>query len=284
MSFSADCRSLTVVIQSLLPKFLGLSVAAFALWALAVGGLYASQRSILYPAAGSRGDVWNAAPFGYQTVDFRTADGLTLRALYRKAEPGRRTIIFLHGNGDTVAGSARMMSQLTDAGYGALLVEFRGYAGNPGTPTEQGLYADGFAAVDWLRSQGVAADQTIVAGYSLGSGVASKLAANDKPAALVLIAPFTSVPAVAWGHFPWLPTERLMLDRYDTIDRIAAIKAPILLIHGLDDRTIPAENSRILARANPGASLVLVPDQTHVIAYDPVAGRTMLDWLRQKKL
>ena len=177
-----------------------------------------------------------------------------------------------------------MVSQLVDAGYGALLVEFRGYAGNPGNPTEQGLYLDGFAAVGWLRSQGVTANQTIIAGYSLGSGVASKLAADETPAALVMMAPFTSVPAVAWGHFPFLPTERLMHDRYDTIDRIGGIKAPILLIHGTQDRTIPAENSRALARANPGASLALVPGQGHVIAYDPVAGRTMLDWLQHKKL
>lgn len=272
------------MIQGLLPKILGLSATAFAMWAVAVGGLYASQRSILYPAAGSPGDVWASVPTGYAIVQLRTADGLSLRALYRKAEPGHRTILFLHGNGDTVSGSARMMSQLIDAGYGALLVEFRGYAGNPGTPTEQGLYDDGFAATAWLRSHGVPANQTIIAGYSLGSGVASKLAAADGPAALVMIAPFTSVPAVAWSHFPWLPVERLMLDRYETIDRIAGIKAPILLIHGADDRTIPAENSRILARANPDASLVLVPGQGHVIAYDPVAGRTMLDWLQQKKL
>lgn len=272
------------MIEILLPKIFGLAIAAFALWGLMVGGLYASQRTILYPAAGSTAEVWDAAPQGYQVVQFGTADGLTLRALYRKAEPGRRTVLFLHGNGDTVAGSSRMMSQLADAGYGALLVEFRGYAGNPGTPTEQGLYHDGFAATRWLRSQGIAADQTIIAGYSLGSGVASKLAVVEMPAALVMIAPFTSVPKVAWGHFPWLPTERLMHDRYDTIDRIAGIRAPILLIHGLEDRTIPAENSKALARANPAASLVLVPGQTHVIAYDPVAGRTMLDWLRQKKI
>lgn len=268
----------------LLRKLAALLVAAFALWALAVGGLYASQRTILYPAAGSTADVWNAIPHGYEVVRLQTADGLSLRALYRRAGQGQRTVIFFHGNGDTVAGSARMVSQLTEAGYGALLVEFRGYADNPGTPTEQGLYHDGFAAADWLQSQGVAADQTIIVGYSLGSGVASKLAADENPAALVLIAPFTSVPAVAWGHFPFLPTERLMQDRYDTIDRIGGIKAPILLIHGTEDRTIPAENSNILARANPGASLVLVPDQGHVIAYDPVAGRTMLDWLQQKKL
>lgn len=272
------------MIQSLLPKIVGLSLIALAMWGLMVGGFYASQRSILYPAAGSAAEVWAAIPHGYEIVQLRTADGLTLRALYRRAGPGKRTIIFLHGNGDTVAGSARMMSQLVEAGYGALLVEFRGYAGNPGTPTEQGLYNDGFAAMAWLRSQGLAADQIIIAGYSLGSGVASKLAAEQAPAALVMIAPFTSVPEVAWGHFPWLPTERLMFDRYDTIDRIAGIKAPILLIHGSDDRTIPAENSRKLARANPAASLVLVPDHGHVVAYDPVAGRTMLDWLRQKKL
>lgn len=268
----------------LLPKIAVLLTAAFVLWALAVGGLYASQRTILYPAAGSTAEVWNAVPPGYEIVQFETGDGLTLRALHRKAAAGRRTILFLHGNGDTVAGSARMVSQLVEAGYGALLVEFRGYAGNPGAPTEQGLYHDGFAAVDWLRSQGLSADQTIIAGYSLGSGVASKLAADQPAAALIMIAPFTSIPAVAWGHFPWLPTERLMRDRYDTIDRIAAIKAPILLIHGSDDRTVPADNSRILARANPSASLVLVPGQGHVIAYDPVAGRTMLDWLQRKKL
>ena len=264
-------------------KIAVLALIAAVMALLALGLMAWEQRRILYPGASGAGQVWIQFPASYRQVTLQTSDGLTLRALYRPAAPGKRTLLFFHGNGDTVSGSARIVGPLVDAGYGALLAEFRGYAGNPGKPDELGLYRDGFAARKFLTSAGVTDDRMILIGYSLGSGVVARLAADRPPAALILIAGFTSVPDAAAEHFGSLPA-RLVLDRFPTIEWIDEVRAPILLIHGGDDRTVYPRHSIALKRAAPAASLVIVPDQDHVVAYRPVAARIMLGWLRRHSL
>ena len=264
-------------------KIAGLALIAAIMALLAIGLMAWEQRRILYPGVSAAGQIWTQFPAGYRQVTLQTSDGLALRSLYRPAAPGKRTLLFFHGNGDTVSGSARIVAPLAQAGYGALLAEFRGYAGNPGKPDEQGLYRDGFAARDFLTAAGVTDDRVILVGYSLGSGVAARLAADRPPAALILIAGFTSVPDAAAQHFGSWPA-RLVLDRYPTIERIGKIDAPILLIHGADDRTVYPGHSVALKRAAPAASLAIVPGQGHVIAYDPVGAQIMLDWLRHRSL
>lgn len=245
--------------------------------------LVSEQRRILYPGAGAGAEVWRQPPDGYEEVWLQTSDGLDLRAWYRPASKDRLTILFFHGNGDSVAGSARIVAPLVRTGYGALLAEYRGYAGNPGRPKEQGLYRDGEAARRFLHSVGVGDSRILVAGHSLGTGVAGKLAADRAPAAVILISAFSSIRDVAARHFGNLPAS-LALDRYHTEDRIARIKAPVLLIHGAEDRTVHPESSVALARAAPAASLVILPGHGHEIAYAPAAGRIMLDWLHKHGL
>jgi dipeptidyl aminopeptidase/acylaminoacyl peptidase len=250
---------------------------------IGLGLLASEQRRILYPGVGAAGTTWIELPAGYRTVTLRTGDGLALRALYRPAAPGKRTIVHFHGNGETVQGAAREIEPLVDAGYGALLAEYRGYAGNPGAPDEHGLYRDGEAAISFLRQAGIADSQTIILGYSLGSGVAGRMAERHRPAALILIAPFTSVPEAAADHFGRIPA-MLVQDRFATLSRIGKIDCPILLIHGAEDGTVLPENSRVLARATRDATLKIVPGQGHVIAYDPIAPGLMLGWLRERGL
>jgi fermentation-respiration switch protein FrsA (DUF1100 family) len=250
---------------------------------LALIMLASEQRRILYPGAGSSEDVWRQPPAGYDQVQLRTSDGLRLRAWYRPASNGRLTLLFFHGNGDSVAGSARVVAPLVRAGYGALLAEYRGYAGNPGRPDEQGLYRDGAAARAFLRSVRVGDSELLIAGHSLGTGVAGKLAADRAPAAVILISAFASTRDVAARHFGSIPAA-MVLDRYPTKDRIARIRAPVLLIHGADDRTVFPESGIALKKTAPAASLVIVPGHGHEIAYDPAAGRIMLEWLHKRGL
>ena len=158
-----------------------------------------------------------------------------------------------------------------------LLFDYRGYGGNPGDPSEDGLAADARAAQQWLaRQPDVDPRRIAYFGESLGAAVAVGLAVQSPPAALVLRSPFTSLPDVGAVHYPWLPVQRLLLDRYPSIDRIASVSAPVLVIAGDRDDIVPMSLSRRLydAAAEP-KRFVLVPGAGH---NDPelVDGRRVL--------
>ena len=161
-----------------------------------VAGLYLGQRSLFYPAPQER---LATPPAGYQFVETKTSDGLRLRAAYRPAADGKATLLFFHGNGDNIDGAGAATQMLTDAGYGAMLVEYRGYGGNAGSPSEQGFYSDGEAAVKWLGAKGVGLSEVIIIGNSIGSGAATEMALRHRPKALVLVSGFASLPYVVSG-------------------------------------------------------------------------------------
>lgn len=154
--------------QRLRRVLIGIAAGTGLAYAVLLAGLYAAQRSLIYPAPLQ----FSATPDGYRRIALHTADGLTLAALFRPPAPGRRVIVFFHGNGDNWDGAARANQLLSEAGYGVLLAEYRGYGANPGVPGEQGFYTDGRAALDWLAAQGFSAAQTVLVGNSIGSGPA----------------------------------------------------------------------------------------------------------------
>jgi fermentation-respiration switch protein FrsA (DUF1100 family) len=150
-------------------------------------------------------------------------------------------------------------------GLSVLLFDYRGYGGNLGRPSEDGLAADARAAQAWLAGQPqVDPGRVVYFGESLGAAVAIGLAVQRPPAALVLRSPFTSLPDVGAVHYPWLPVRWLLLDRYPSIERIAAVHAPLLVIAGDRDDIVPAELSKRLfdAAAEPKRYL-LVPGAGH---------------------
>jgi fermentation-respiration switch protein FrsA (DUF1100 family) len=134
-------------------------------------------------------------------------------------------------------------------GYGVLLVEYRGYGGNAGSPSEEGLYTDGRAALDWLSSRGVLSTSAILYGESLGSGIAVKLATERKVAGVILEAPFTSTTDVAASIYWMFPVRWLIWDRYDSLSRIKEINAPLLVMHGGADEVVPQAHGRALLDA-----------------------------------
>jgi fermentation-respiration switch protein FrsA (DUF1100 family) len=237
-----------------------------------------AQRALIYPAPPPPAEA-SAVPPGFAPILLKTADGLSLQAAYRAAAPGRQTLVFFHGNGSSIDESAVATMQLGARGYGLLLVEYRGYRGNPGKPSESGLYTDGHAALAWLGAHGVTGERTVLIGNSLGSGVATELAANTQVAGLVLISGFTSLPDVAAGHYPWLPVRLLLRDRYDNRAKLAKVTAPVLVLHGTADTLIPADQGSALAAAAPHAALELLPGYGHELAFQPAAQTRTLAWL-----
>ena len=235
-----------------------------------------NQGSIIYPAPSAQ-----QAPPGYLSVELRTADGLALTAGYRPARPGLPTILFFHGNGMVWPDGIYVTELLASRGYGMLLAEYRGYNGNPGSPTEQGLYHDARAALAFLRSEGVANGDVVLIGLSVGSGPAVQLATEAEVRALILISPVASLPAAASAAYPWLPAKWFLRDRYDNLAKLPRVDAPVLIVHGDADRLIPLAHAEQLAAAHPEAEIVVLPGRGHNMAADPLAQRLQLEFLER---
>lgn len=253
-------------------------------YAIIVGILYSEQRSMLFAGSGAPCPQWSPIPAGYRQVEIQTVDGLKLKALYRPALARRTTMLFFHGNADSAVTGVDLLAPLVADGRGALLVEFRGYCGNPGSPDEQGLYRDGEAASGWLGAQGVAPSQVVIVGYSLGTGVAAKIAADARPAALILISAYASMGQVASEHFPWAPAKLLIRDRFPTIDRIGKVDAPILIIHGAADVTVYPANAAALSHKRPDATMMMIPEEGHLVGFSEQTPIVLRDWVSEHRL
>ncbi len=250
---------------------LGLAVLAVA----CLLTLAALQRRFIYPSPKSPPPPLVA---GFEAVDLATPDGLRLIAWYRPAASGRATIIFWHGNGDSLHGSVVATAALAARGYGLLLPEYPGYGGNPGSPDEAGLYAEARAAATFLRSRGVADAATFAMGNSLGSGPATQLATERALAGLIIVSGFRSLPLVVVEKFG-LPVGFLVRDRYDNAAKIAALQLPVLVLHGDADRVIPVSHGRALGQERPTVSYREFAGRGHELAYLPEAQLATLEWL-----
>lgn len=251
-----------------------------AVYVCMLGYLYFNQQNLLYhPEAGAPDlSVMSAgAP-----VEVQTEDGLMLRGWYvPPAQKNAAVLVLFHGNTKDFTSRASKMAHYIDAGYGVLLTEYRGFGGNPGSPTEQGLYADARAFVEWLHTQGIATDHMILYGESLGTGVAVQMATEYQVAALVLEAAYSSTADVAQHEYPYVPVAWLMKDQYRSINKIAAVEEPLLQAHGTDDHVIPYQFGQALfAAATEPKTFVTLPGAGHNDLYDHGMALHVLAFLR----
>ena len=253
-------------------------------YASIVGSMYVFQRSLLYhPAAAMPTPAESGVP-EMDVVRLETTDGLQLTSWYRPATEDQSTLVFLCGNAGHIGYRAFKVRHFLDAGYGVLLVSYRGYGGNPGQPSESGLYLDGRAALSFLEGRGVSADRTVLYGESLGTGVAIHLAheqASDRPVAAVLLeAPYTSITDVAAHHYPFAPARWLVKDRFESEAKITGVRAPVLLFQAEDDRVIPIRYGKRLfdAAAEPKEARWF-PSGGHNGLFDVGAPELVLDFL-----
>lgn len=267
--------------MSLSPALLKIAIVLLAIGAIGyatiVGIVYFKQRSFIYfPSQ----EIRKSAP-GFQIVKFPTTDGLTLAAGYRPALAGRPTLIAFHGNGADWQSMAHGLRPLADRGYGVLAVEYRGYQANPGSPSEQGLYEDGRAALRWLDSRGIPASQVVAVGNSLGSGIAVQLASETRLRGLVLVSPMSSMVRLASVRMSWLPVKFLLRDRYDNLGKLPHIKVPILILHDGADQVIPIEEGRMLADRNGTVQFEEFSGAGHELMYEPIITNSIARFLRE---
>jgi uncharacterized protein len=238
-------------------------VVALALVVLAVLMLFlvwVFQRRLIYlPSSGPVPKAAEVIP-GARDVTLQTSDGLQLDAWYVPAEGTDRNMAVLVANGN--AGDRSLRAPLADAlaneGFSVLLFDYRGYGGNPGAPSEEGLARDARAAFGFLtEQQRVPGDRLIFFGESLGAAVVSELATEHPPAGLLLRSPFADLASVGRVHYPFLPVSALLKDRYPVIELVGKIEAPTTVVYGTSDSIVPPEQSRAVAAAAAGPTEVV---------------------------
>lgn len=230
---------------------IGAGVLAIA-YVVAVAGLFLSQRWFVFRPDHARPDIGRVSVPDLTSVIVPTADGLSLLAWFLPAARNSLPIVlYLHGSVGNIGHRADRLGAFRRLGWGVLLLEYRGFGGNPGRPSEAGLLADGRGGLAALRAMRVSPDRILLWGESLGSGVAVRLATEQKVAAVLLEAPYTSITNVARARFPFVPVSWLLLDRFDTLRCIERVRAPIMVMHGTGDRTVPVAMGRAVYEAAP---------------------------------
>jgi fermentation-respiration switch protein FrsA (DUF1100 family) len=241
--------------------------------------IWSLQRKLMYFPSSAVPDPHALGLANVQEIAFPTADGLTLSGWFINASTRTgMTMLVFNGNAGNRAHRAALADVFAGLGMAVLLFDYRGYGGNPGSPTEAGLKADARAARNYLLTRpDVNPKQLGYFGESLGTAVAAELAEEYPPAVLILRSPFTSTTALGQHHYPWLPVRWMLRDRFETLDRIRRIRAPILVIAGDRDRIVPIEESRrVFEVASEPKSLVVVRGADH---NDEAlfTGKTMID-------
>jgi fermentation-respiration switch protein FrsA (DUF1100 family) len=229
--------------------------------------LWAIQRRLIYFPSGNPGPPADAGLPDAETVAITTHDGLTLGGWFVPASAPSRgtTVVVCNGNGGNRASRAPLAAQLARHGIASLLFDYRGYGGNPGTPSEKGLASDARAALRYLASRrDVDKDRIVYFGESLGSGVAVGLAIEQPPFALILRSPFTSLVDVGRVHYPFLPVALVLQDRFPSLARIATIERPLLVIATDKDEVGPtAQSERLYDAAAQPKRLVIIEGAGH---------------------
>jgi uncharacterized protein len=243
---------------------LGVLVALVAvLYLAAIAYLYVNQRNILYtikPVPSTR----ETGGLPIKEVTIVTPDGETLNAWYEPPQPGQPVFLFFHGQGGTLDMGKWRYIRMHKQGVGYLAVSYRGYSGSTGKPTEKGLFTDGLAAYDWLKSQGHKPADIVIHGHSLGTGIATYVAGKREARALVLEAPFTATVDVASERYPFVPVSWLMKDQFRSRERIKDVHMPLLVIHGDRDSVVPFHHGqRLFAMANQPKTFVRMPGSEH---------------------
>lgn len=236
--FSAVWRSLRIVLLA----YLGILIVLLLL-----------ERSLIFVPARYPDGYWESKPAGVEDVQFAAADGTQLHGWYASHEDPLAVVLYAHGNAGNITHRIDLLQRLhRDLHCTVLLFDYRGYGRSEGKPSEAGVLQDGRAARDWLAERaGVAKQDLVLMGRSLGTSVAVDLAADAGARGLVLYSGFPSLRDVAARFYPWLPVRWVMRTRLDCIGKIQNYHGPLLQAHAEQDEIITVDLGRQLFEAAP---------------------------------
>jgi fermentation-respiration switch protein FrsA (DUF1100 family) len=242
---------------------------------LMLAGLFWLEPRLVYIPTPLAGASYTMTPtdvgIPYERLELTTPDGTDIVSwllIHEDAET-RPYVMYFHGNGSNLEGYLALCAELYALGANVLMLEYRGYGETSGRPSESGLYQDAKTAYDALLARGVSPEQIVLYGFSLGTGVATYLASQVDVAGVMLEAPFTSLPAAARAAYGPLTPTFLMRNRFESLERIDDINAPLMVMHAPGDRVIPfAQGKQLYDAANEPKTFVPLSGDHNTLVSD----------------
>ena len=242
---------------------------------LSLAGIYVLLSVVLYLLqnrmvflANMPGRALTATPgdagFAYQDVSITTSDGVRLHGWFVAAKQAKATVLFLHGNAGNISHRLDSIAIFRELGLDVFIIDYRGYGQSEGKPSEQGTYLDARAAWEYLvNDREIAPKKIVIFGRSLGGAVASWLAAQTTPGAVILESTFTSAPDMAHRLYPFLPVRLMTRLKYSVKENVKRLSSPLLVVHSRQDEVIPFDMGESIFAAAPEPKQMLVITGDH---------------------
>ena len=267
----------------------GIAASLLAGYLSVLGVMYVAQRSLMYHPGPLVGTPSTYGISDMTRITIPNGDGEKITSWYRPPKKNQDVIVYFHGNAGAISDRADKITPYLRKNFGVVLVAYRGFGGNPGKPSELGLYDDASTLLTYLKSKNINPSRWILYGESLGAGVATEMAyqyalKGTPVSSVILEAPFTSMGDAAAAHYPFIPTRLLVRDKYDSISKINKINAPLMILHGNLDRTIPQKlGRRLFETANKPKTSLWVEGASHNDLYDFGVADHVIHFVNQNK-
>ena len=261
--------------------FITLSSIVFAYFVVVVF-IYFYQRNLLYHP--SENNYQNdEIKFEYEEINIEVENEIKLKSwLINKDLKKLKTLLIFHGNAGDLSNRIYKLNELNKLEINILLISWRGFSGNKGSPTEKNLYKDAEAAIKWLNKKNVNNNQIILYGESLGTGIAVEMAKKNDFNSIILESPFTSIENSAKIYYPYLPVKYLLKDRYDTISKIKMVESPIMIMHGEKDDVVPfSMGKELFEKANSPKQSYFTPDDDHMMEFNSSLLKNIKDFIEK---
>jgi|TARA_B110000444_G_scaffold252752_1_gene282510 uncharacterized protein len=262
-------------------KILQIFLVLFFVYLVLLVFLYFYQRNLLYHPNENNYSGDNLT-VKVEKVKIQTSDNLKLNGWFHKKNlSDYKTIIYFHGNAGTLDNRIHKLNHFKDIDVNFLIIAWRGFGGNEGKPTEDGLYIDGKSAVNWVLEKGIKEENIVLYGESLGTGITLEIAQNKNFAGVILETPFTSMVAVAQNFYPYIPVNLLLKDRYENEKKVININIPIMIMHGEKDTIVPfSMGKKIFEMANEPKYSYFTKYDNHMMEYDENLVLTLKSFLK----
>ena len=261
--------------------FLKIIIGIISIYVMVLILLFIFQRNLMYHPDennyfGDRLEV------DIEKVYINTSDDLSLLGWFHKKDLKKfKTIVYFHGNAGKLENRIHKLNHFKDINVNFLILAWRGFSGNEGKPSEQGLYVDGSSAITWLKNLGLNEEDVILYGESLGTGIATHLAQKNNYAGLVLETPFTSMVEAAKNFYPYIPVGLLLRDKYKNDQKIKNINIPVLVMHGEADQIVPFwMGKKIYEIANQPKYSYFTKYDDHMMEYDEKLVLALNDFIK----
>ena len=225
--------------------------------------MYRFQEALIFPAYSLPADFVFQFPFSPSPEEiWLDGDGAKLHGLYFGPKDAKGVVLYFHGNGGALDDWGEVVPRFVERDLAVLLVDYRGYGKSTGKRSEAAILQDAILAYDWVADRWQA-DQIRIYGRSLGSGIATYVAANRPAKSLLIETPYAQLSQVAQDRYRWLPVLQLIRFHFPTHQYLREVSIPVFLIHGTADRVIPVHHSHRLKDAFPQSTYIEIPGGNH---------------------